>query len=445
MSKEEIVSCPYFQPACPARELAVNARSCPQCLRPLKPCPACGTHNRAFANFCRFCRTPLSAAEGNWLSYRGGAQRLGVNTLPDSQLAPRDSFAIQEEDLKLELGDPCRSLLGYDRHLIAISQSGTIEIRDPALPTSGLRFKAEGPVSCEPCIDDGVLYLGSPGRLTAYSLGALTMTNPRLAPQWQLRLPGTPVQGLTAVAGHLYVTVVRTDMRREVLVIDDLKRHPPAAGRVLCVSAGLSWTAADSASQAAVFFSQEGESLQLHRVAHDGSRAELATRPLTRTPRPLADNVPIAFLGGKVFGVFGDEDKLCRIDADSGELEQSLGDDTKMFSLSQDGERGWDGDGVQIFSNGILFLGAARTDFFTPLDRVVKGSPVLLQGRAAVLGMLDGRLRIYDLLRLPRYDQLRLTGAGEPITSLVSFQRYLAVGNVKGVVKLLSLQAKPAA
>jgi hypothetical protein len=437
------VTCPYFQPECPTLEPAAVAGSCPQCRRLLKTCPACGAHTRAFANFCRSCGARLSVSEGDWLSYRGGSQRLGAST-PPLPVMPQGTFELQEEDFKLELGDLCRSLLGYDRHLIAVSQRGTIEIRDPGLPAPGLRLKTEGPISCEPCIDDGVLYLGSPGRLTAYSFGILSMANPRLTPLWQLRLSGTPVQALTMVADHLFVTVVRADMRRELLVIDNVKRQPPTAGRVLYVGAKLSWIAADPARRQAVFVSEEGENLQLHRVAHDGARAELSTWPLTRTPRPLADNVPIAFLGGKVFGVFGDEEKLCRIDADSGELEQSLGDDTKMFSLSHEGEREWDGDGVQIFSNGVLFLHAGRTDSFTPLDRVVKGSPVLLKGRAAVLAMLDGRLRVYDLRRLPRYDQFRLTSPGEPITALACFQNYIAVGNVKGVVKLLTLHGKPA-
>src|SRR6185295_8442213 len=137
-------------------------------------------------------------AQGNWLSYKGSPQRLGLNAASPAgaDLPGRGSFELQEKELKLRLEDPCRSLLGYDRHLIALSQNGTIEIGDPELPAATLRLKAEGPISCEPCVEDGVLYLGAPGRLTAYSLGALTLTSPRLAPLWQLRLSGTPVQAL---------------------------------------------------------------------------------------------------------------------------------------------------------------------------------------------------------------------------------------------------------
>jgi putative pyrroloquinoline-quinone-binding quinoprotein len=439
------VSCPYFQPECQEAELAAAATSCPQCARVLKSCPECGTRNRAFANYCRTCRTRLAAASGNWLSHRGTVQRLGLNALPGPPAGAQEGFEIDELDLQLELGDHCRSLLGYDRHLIAVSQSGTVEIRDPQLPREGLRLKAAGPVSCEPCIDDGVLYVGSPGSLTAYSLGALTLTQPRLAPLWQLRLPGTPVQALTVLADRLYVTVVHPDLRREVLVVESLKRNPPPAGRSLHGGAKLSWTAADPASGQVVFLSQQGQSVQLHRVVHDGVRPELATQPLAGVPYPLAENVPIAFLGGKVFGVFGDDEKLCRIDATSGELEQALGDDIKQFSLSQDGDGRWDGDGAQIFANGIHFLRAARTERFAPLERVVKGSPILLKDRAVVVGMLDGRVRIYDLSRLPRYEQVRLTGGSEPITALAAFDSYVAVGNAKGVVKLLTLRSRPAA
>jgi hypothetical protein len=445
MIQEEPVSCPYLQPQCPQGDLAVETDRCPQCRRVLKPCPACGTANRAFANFCRSCRTRLPAVSGNWLSHRGNVQRLGLNALPATGLGPQEGFEIQEEDLKLELGDTCRSLLGYDRHLIAVSQSGTIEVCDPQVPAASLRLKTEGPISCEPCIENGILYLGSPARLTAYSLGALTLAQPRLVPQWQLHLPGTPVQALTVLADRLYVTIVNSDVRREVLVLENLERNPPAAVRRLHSSAKLSWTAADPTSQQLVFFSQQGESLQLHRVVHDGDRPELATQPLAGVPYPLAENVPIAFLEGKIFGVFGDDEKLCRIDATSGELEQALGDDTKLFSLSQDGDGRWDGDGAQIFANGIHFLRAARTERFAPLERVVKGSPILLKGRAVVVGMLDGRVRLYDLSRLPRYEQVRPTVGSEPITALAAFDSYVAVGNAKGVVKLLTLRSRPAA
>lgn len=434
------MSCPYFQPDCPERVLPPAAADCPQCLRRLKRCPGCGANNRAFANFCRSCCAEFGAAQGNWTSYRGGSQRLGLLASLPGREAPRSgTLEVREMGIHLQLGESCRSLLGYDRHLIAISQGGSIEICDPELPASSLRLKADGPVSCEPCIDRGVLYLGSPGRLSAYSLGSLSLESPRLAPLWTLPLSGTPVQALTPLGNRLYVTVFRQDGRKEVQAVDGLDRNPPQAPRLLHTGERLSWTAADPESRQMVFLSQEGEEVLLGSVTHTDGRADLGIQPLSGIPRPFADQVPIALLGGKVFGVFGDEEKLCRLDARTGEFEQSLGADTKLFSLGRGRDKGWDGDGVQVGTNGVTFLRADFKDPFSPLERVVKGSPVVVQGRAAVLGMQDGRLRIYDLRRVPRHDVRRLTADGEAISALAAFDGYVAAGNARGVVKVFAL------
>ena len=434
------MSCPYFQPDCPERVLPPAAAECPQCLRRLKRCPGCGANNRAFANFCRSCGAELATAQGNWTSYKGGPQRLGLlSSLPGREAARGGSLEVREKGVQIQLGEPCRSLLGYDRHLIAISQGGSIEVCDPELPASGLRLKTDGPVSCEPCIDRGVLYLGTPGRLTAWSLGSLSLESPRLAPLWTLSLSGTPVQALTALGNRLYVTVFRQDGRKEVQVIDGLERNPPPAPRTLHVGQRLSWIAADPETRQAVFLSQEEEDVRLCTVTHADGRADLEIRELSGIPQPFAEQVPIALLGGKIFGVFGDEEKLCRIDARTGEFEQSLGTDTKLFSLGRGRDRGWDGDGVQVGTNSVTFLRADFKDPFSPLERVVKGSPVLVQGRAAVLGMQDGRLRIYDLRRVPRHDVKRLTGDGEAISALAAFDGYIAAGNAKGIVKVFEV------
>lgn len=434
------MSCPYFQSSCPEPTLPADASSCPSCRRFLKRCPACGVRNRAFANACRSCGSVLTVAPGNWTSCKGSSQRLGLNGFAPAQEPRRgSSLEVRETNLQLQLGENCRSLLGYDRHLVAISQGGSVEVCDPGMPASGVRFKADGPISCDPCIDRGVLYLGSRGRLAAYSLGALTLANPRLAPLWQIQLSGIPIQALTILGNRLYVTVSREDGSREVQVVENLERNPPSPARAVHVSQRLSWTAADPVSQELVFLSQQGESTQLHTLVHGGPRMELASRTLPGIPGPFADQVPIALLGGKVFGVFGDEEKLCRLDARTGEFEQSLGADTKLFALCQDRGRAWDGDGVQIGTGGVLFLRAGFKEPLPPLERVVKGSPVVVQGRAVVLGLQDGRLRIYDLRHLPRNDVRRLGGDGEPISALASFHNYVAAGNAKGVVKVFEL------
>ncbi len=438
------MSCAYSLPNCPEKRLLANAESCPECQGFLKSCPGCGIHNRAFANFCRSCQASLSTGRGNWLSYKGGSRRLGLNNSQPSGGEPLhwENLEIRETSLKLQLGDSCRSLLGYDRHIIAISQNGTIEVGDPLRATADHRMKADGPVSCEPCIERGILYLGSPGRLTAYSLGGLGLAKPRLTPLWQLPLTGTPIQALAALDDRLYLTVFHPEGRKEVQVVEDLKRTPPRAGRVLHASARLSWVAADPVSKQVVFFSQEGKETHLHTVSQAG-KPEMTSRPVLLPP--FAEQLPIALLGGKVFGVFGEDEKLCRVDVRTASFEQGLDTDTKLFSLSQEGEQDWDGDGVRVQTTGVAFLRSGVTDSFTPLDRVAKGSPIILQGSSAVLAMQDGRIRVYDLLRPPRHEVRRLTDDGEPITALASFQNFVAAGNAKGIVKVLELCGKRAA
>jgi hypothetical protein len=375
------------------------------------------------------------------LGYKGGSQRLGLNTGPvPAAAAPlRIGQGLVEKSLSLQLGDSCRSLLGYDRHLIAVSQGGTIEICDPERPAANLRLKTDGPISCEPCIEEGLLYLGSPGRLTAYSLGALTLAMPRLSPLWQLPLSGTPVQALTAQGNRLYINVVQANGRKEVQVFEHLDRNPPPAGRALHTASRVSWSAGCPRNEQVVFFSENDGQTVLHMVTPGASHAEIGHHPISRAPLPFADNIPIIVAGGKIFGVFGEDEKLCRFDIRTGELEQSLGNDTKLFSIVQEHGRDWDGDGVKVDSHGVHFLRADVKDTFSPLERVVKGSPVIVQGRAVVIGMQDGRIRIYDLLRLPYYESLRLTSDGEPITALASFRSYVAAGNVKGVVRLFEI------
>jgi hypothetical protein len=50
----------------------------------------------------------------------------------------------------------------------------------------------------------------------------------------------------------------------------------------------------------------------------------------------------------------------------------------------------------------------------------------------------------YDLQRPPRHEARRPAAAGDPITAVASFDRWVAVGNGKGVVRLYELHARAA-
>jgi hypothetical protein len=396
----------------------------------VKTCSLCRGSNRAFANFCRACGEPLSVAEGNWIGYKGGVQRLGSTTALYRE--PVRELEIVDTGLDLRLGSVCRSLLGYDGHLIAVAKSGTIEITDPRRPSATQRFQVPGPVSAEACIDGGVLYVGTPGQIAAYSLGTMTLSTPRSRLLWRMPVSGAPIQALTPLGDRLYVSVA-SDGRNEVVAIDGIRSAQPSQPRTIHTARHVSWIAADPARAEAVFLSEDGNGVQVHVSAT--ARAELVNRPVSLDS--FAEH-PIAFLGGSVFALF-DDDRLYRIDPATGGIDETLGDDTQLFSLTRNDDE-WDRGGVQIDSSGIVFSRAGVKDTFSHLERAVKGSPVIVHGHAAAVGMDDGRVLLYDMARPPKHEVWRLGAAGTPITALASFDSFIAAGNVDGFVGMRELR-----
>jgi hypothetical protein len=414
------VTCPYSEPNCTS-DIVTDAPRC-LCGRYVKRCSSCSARNRAFAIYCRGCGAALPPSGAHWTGYRGGSRRLGVN---DANL---DSDCItRPTGLQLRLGDSCRSLLGDDGHVVAVSLSGVVEIADPMRAKSVCRFQAQGPITAEPCISGGVLYLATRGQVSAYALAAMTMETPRVRPLWHVPLAGTPIQALTPVGDRLYVTVATADWR-EVHIIEG------QAARLLYGAPKLSWLAADPTSAQAVFLSEERGFVQVHVVG-----SELATRPV---PLQAIAEHPIAFLGGAIFGIFGDAHRLYRIDAATGEVEEPLEEDTQFFALTHDGDD-WNRDSVRIDSSGIVFSRSGVRDAFAPHERAVRGSPVIVEGCAVAVGMEDGRVLIYHAAHLPHHEIWRLgENSGAAITALAAFDSYLAAGNKDGIVEVRALLAK---
>lgn len=416
------MTCPYSEPDC-LSEIATDAPRC-LCGRYVKRCAQCATRNRAFANYCRGCGVALPPSAANWTGYKGGPRRLGANAFRAGA-----DCVTRATGLRLRLGDSCRSLLGYDGHLIAISLNGVVEIADPLRAKSVCRFQAQGPITAEPCLSDGMLYLATRGQLSAYALAAMMLETPRVRPSWHVALNGTPIQALTAVGDRIYVTMATTDWR-EVQVIERQTARPVYG------APKVSWIAADPACARAMFLSEGDGGVQLH-VANGA----LATHPVSLYA--MAEH-PIAFLDGTVFGIFGNAHRLYRIDAATGAIEEPLEEDTQLFALTNDADE-WDRDGVGIDSSGIIFWRSGVRDSFAPHERAAKGSPVIVQGCAAAVGMEDGRVLLYDLAQLPRHEVWRLgdhEGAG--ITALASFDSYIAAGNRDGVVEVRELLSKGA-
>jgi hypothetical protein len=421
---ESIVSCPYSEPNC-TFDAPAGARRC-RCGRYVKRCGRCSTRNRSFSNFCRGCGTALPPASANWLGYKGGSRRTGVN---DASIAP--GCVTRPTSLRLRLGDECRSILGYDSHIVAVSLNGVVEIADPVRAKSVCRFQSQGPITAEPCIDDGVLYLATRGQVTAYALTPMSLETPRIRPLWQVAVNGTPVQALTPVGERLFVTVASAAWR-EVHVIEQQRTQ------LLHGATSVSWIAADTANSRAVFLSEQDGRVQLHVV-----RDEMTTFPISL--QSIGEH-PIALLGDTLFGTFGDARRLYRIDATTGGIEELLGEDTQLFALTHDGEE-WDRNSVSIDSGGILFSRSMVRDSFAPHERPWRGSPVIVQDCAAAVGMQeDGRVLIYDLAARPQHEIWRLGENGAaPITALASFDSFIAAGNKDGVVEVRELVAKGAA
>lgn len=415
--------CPYSESGS-AHDVITDRVRC-LCGRYVKRCAHCGASSRAFAGYCRECGKPLSPDAGSWTAYKGGSRRLGVN-----RSSPGTECLTRAADLRIRLGDTCRSLLGYDGHVVAISINGIVDIADPMQGKSMCRFQAAGPITAEPCIENGILYLATRGQVTAYALAAMTLETPRIRPLWSVPFNGTPIHALTALAGRIYVTAALRD-RRELLVIEH------ATARVIHSAREIGWVAADPERERAVFFSEDDERVRLHVV--DGVMTTYIVSLRTLAPQP------IALLGETVFAIFDDGHRLYRIDLSSGAIEEALEEDTQFFALTAHGDE-WDRHGVRVDNHGIEFSGSGVRDSFAPHERVTKGSPVIVQNCMVAVGMEDGRVLLYNLAQLPRHEVWRLQEHGSaPITAIASFDSYIVAGNQEGIVEVRELLPKGAA
>jgi hypothetical protein len=429
---ETTVNCPYPDSNC-RPDAASSGTACAECRRTVKACARCAARNRALANFCRSCGADLPASQGNWLGFKGGARRLGVNGAPPPAGIDAVAFDFSSAGIDLQLGDPCRSLLGCDGQLIAIAQNGAVAIVDPRRPKAIQHFQIAAP-TCEPCIDRGVLYAGSRGQLSAWSLGSTTRTTPELRLLWHVALSGTPVQALAVAGNRLYVTVASASAGREVQCVGPLQSKTPAV-RTLFAGANVSWLAADAASGRAVFFSEDADGVLLHSVTGDRM---LETRPL---PLHRLFDHPVALIGGNAYAIFGEQQHLYRIDVETAAVAEALEGDTQNFSIRYGRETEWDQDAVRIDSEGISFSRSGPRDSFNHHDRALRGSPLIVRGRAAVVAMRD-RLLVYDLVHPPVHHVWRLKGRGpadSEITAVASFDHYIAAANDQGSVEVVAL------
>ncbi len=160
------MNCPYSD--CTRQRLEGNEKRCPQCKSLLKACQHCREFNRAFSNHCRMCGRELTNAGQDWAGFKGGSERTSCNPSANGQALGKVKAV---HDLTLE--DRCKSLLSCDNHLIAVSAGGRIEVYDAITWQRKAGWKVDGPITCDPCVHRGSLYLGNRQGVVAYTLGAV--------------------------------------------------------------------------------------------------------------------------------------------------------------------------------------------------------------------------------------------------------------------------------
>ncbi|MCH9647697.1 MAG: hypothetical protein K0U98_05620 [Deltaproteobacteria bacterium] len=424
------MDCPY--PDCSAKDLAKEIAACSTCRRFVKSCGSCRAPGRAFANFCQRCGQPFPGEDDHWSGYRGGPKRLGLNAakpeirLPESRLLP-----VPNGDLSL--ADGCFSLLSWDSHLIAISHAGQVEIVEPTTAFHR-RLNLQGSVmSCHPCISRSTLFLGQEGRLTAFSLGALTLPDPKTEPRWQLEVEGRPAEALLALGDRLFATVKRRDGRMSLIVVDGVSGSRPAAPRVLLTEPKLSALAGDFLSQTVHLLSEAKGRLQLHCLKAGVVPLRVSSVPFHDLPVGPMQNTVVAAMGNKLFTVVGEEDQLCRLEWGKGAIR--LDSDVKKFALGSVDQWG------QVETNGIRFPYLHRREKLGHMDRVI-GQPLIIRGFAFAVGLQDGRVLLYDWHGPHQQREIRVDSQENGITALASFGPYLATGSARGKVALYEVVAK---
>jgi hypothetical protein len=243
-------------------------------------------------------------------------------------------------------------------------------------------------------------------------------------------LPGKPTRSLLAAMNGLYMCL-DTSAGLEIHSLDRLGEDTPGKLRKVYTARQVSPLAANlPPAHSAYFVTQNGQGAHVGRL--DGSLTPHVL-PLTTHPGSLAHHHPIAVIGRHLFVVFGANDALCQIDASESLFRRQLCTDARFFALVGAG------DGLVVQSDRLLFLRAGREIAVEPGGRV-STSPVILRDFAAVVGLQDGQIRVYDLDNpyFPKDAQIS-EDPSDPVRVIASWRDYVAAGTESGTFRLLRL------
>lgn len=417
------MNCPY--PDCSAKNLAPGISTCATCRRHIKKCAQCKTPGRVFANFCQACGQPIPGGSFDWTGFRGGPRRLGLNpAILGRSLAQAKLLPVHNGSL--DLGDKCTALLSWDHHLIAISESGRIEVTAPG-GVFARRWQAEGPICCHPCVDKGILYLGRPGGLAAYSLGALTLDSPQTAPIWDEPVSGRPVESLLVVGDRLFFSLRHTDGETTIATINLDRESRPRSWRSLYKNRHLGRLAADPVSRKVSFLSAEKNQVHLNTIDVNRDPIRVDPYPVRDVPGFQVSRSSFAVMGSKLFAILGDRDQLFVLEP--GRNTSRLGNDVKNFALNRFDQR------IQVETKGLGFPHLGLHEELNHMSRIL-GQPLILRDLIAAIGLQDSRVIVYDLKNPSLQQSLHIESSGHGITALASFGPYLAAGSARGTVAL---------
>lgn len=431
--------CPYID--CQHQDMNPQNRQCPACKQWLKVCGKCHTHNRSFANHCRFCGEELTGLSTFWPGSRGGAQRIGLNRsiIP---AAPPDLELT--EIFNLTLPGRCRSLLAEDGFLVAVSDDSTIKVVDlNRLDKPPVTYKAGGTIFSEPAIHCGSLYIGctkgqknEKGSIHTYTLGGVSLDPPEIPLRWSMELKGSPAQALLPFDNRLYLNMGFKDGHREIHFIDNIHGTKPADP--VCVHNGgrSSTLAADPPTQKVFFLTEHKRQLTVNMFDHSTAKTPgMHSIQIKDAPSGLLDYIPIASLGAKLFAVFGENKDLCRLDTHNKTFDTKITNRVRNFAVAGFNKH------IVINSTGVYATYESMQENLIRGENIISG-PVVLRDKAVAVGMMDGRLRFYHLNNLAIQNDFRVFNNDEKVQVLATFKNTIAAGSPKGGVKLFELTKK---
>jgi hypothetical protein len=339
-----------------------------------------------------------------------------------------------------ELSGKCKYILAYDGHIIAVSEEGNIEIVNLAKSNKRFSISAGGKIHAEPAIHDGVLYVGfskdeaeDKGGITAYYLGDLSQPSPDIQEHWTLDCEGIPVQSLLAYEDRLYLKLNDRMDRQSIVYVDRItEKKPSLLDHLTTQFTSVSTLACTPQFRQVYFLSQDDDRVYLNVFDHNANASQPKSTVVSGITKSLVPHVPIAVMGSKIFAVFDrDKNSLCKLDAGESKFDQRLYNDVKEFAMHSMN------DIAILNSTGIFFAAKNIKERFVA-DESTSLPPIIMKDFAAVVGLRKGKVRLYDVSNpMQHIDRNVFDSQADEVTAMATFSNYIAVGNRKGIYRIL--------